>query len=298
MSESLLVTDGLTKDYGSHRALDSLSLRIRPGEIVGLLGPNGSGKTTAIRLIMGFLKPTSGSAKVAGYDSWKSSVEVRKRIAYLPGELRLYDGMTGRRLVTFLASLRGETIGSRADELANPLDIDLDRPLTQMSSGMKRKVALVAVLLPNVPLVILDEPTNTLDPTMRDELLVQLAKARDAGKTILFSSHVLQEVEAICDRVIILKKGQLVHEENVVDLRRGKHVTATLAGPVGTMGPDDKPLPAGAIRGQRLDLDHRGPIDRLTAWLAKQPLADIRIEPQGLGPIYQRIHGPQKNLPG
>src|SRR6185295_18762408 len=127
-----------------------------------------------------------------------------------PGELRLYDTMTGRRLVTFLGQLRGEPPGPEVDALAKKLDIDIDRPLTHMSSGMKRKVALLAVLVPNVPLIILDEPTNTLDPTMRDEFLLQLRLAKEAGKAILFSSHVLQEVEAVCDRVAILRKGKLV----------------------------------------------------------------------------------------
>jgi ABC-2 type transport system ATP-binding protein len=285
MADELLRVDGLTKVYGKFRALDGLNLSVRPGEIVGLLGPNGSGKTTALRLVLGFLRATDGTATVAGFDCWHQSVEVRRRISYLPGELRLYDGMTGRRLVSFLASLRGEAIDGRADDLARQLDIDLDRPLTQMSSGMKRKVALVAVLLPKVPLVILDEPTNTLDPTMRDELLVQLQRARDEGKAVLFSSHVLQEVEAICDRVVILKKGRLVHEENVIELRRGRHVTATLAGPV-TAGPAGS-VPT--IVGDRLALSYRGPVPELMAWLATQPLADVRIEPQGLSDIYKRF---------
>jgi ABC-2 type transport system ATP-binding protein len=289
MAEALLSTHSLTKDYGRFRALDSLSLAIKPGEIVGLLGPNGSGKTTALRLILGFIKATSGTAKVSGFDCWKQSVEVRRRISYLPGELRLYDGMTGRQLVSFLASLRGETLDPSADELAKQLDIDLDRKLTQLSSGMKRKVALVAILLPNVPFVILDEPTNTLDPVMRDELLTQLRRARDRGKTILFSSHVLQEVEAICDRVIILKKGQFVHEENVLELRKGRHVTAMLSGPAPVLGPDDTPL-ASQPDG-RLDLTYRGPMPKLMTWLAGQSLNDVRIEPQGLGPIYYRYHG-------
>jgi ABC-2 type transport system ATP-binding protein len=290
MAEPLLVADRLTKDYGPARALDGLTLAVRPGEVVGILGPNGSGKTTAIRLILGFIRATAGSSRVAGFDSWADSVEVRKRVAYLPGELRLYEGMTGRRLVAFLASLRGEKDDGRADALAKQLDIDLDRPLTQMSSGMKRKVALIAVLTPNVPLVILDEPTNTLDPTMRDELLDQLRAAKAAGKAVLFSSHVLQEVEAVCDRVVILKKGKLVHEEDVAALKVGRHVTGTLTGPPPVTGPDGTTLSPGATAAGMLSLSHRGPLADLLTWLARQPLADVRIEPEGLGPIYKRYH--------
>ena len=143
MPEPLLVADRLTKDYGSFRALDALTLGVEPGEIVGLLGPNGSGKSTALRLFLGFLKATSGRCSVAGFDSWQQSVEARRRVAYLPSELRLYETMTGRRLVRFLADLRGERLEAEADRLAKQLDVPLDKPLTQLSSGMKRKVALL-----------------------------------------------------------------------------------------------------------------------------------------------------------
>jgi len=206
MSEPLLVTENLTKDYGSFRALESMNLALQPGEVFGLLGPNGSGKSTALRLMLGFLQPTAGRALISGFDCWHQGVESRKRVAYLPGELRLYENMTGRRLVKFLAGLRGDVVGSEVEALAKKLDIDIDRPLTHMSSGMKRKVALLAVLVPKVPLIILDEPTNTLDPNMRDELLEQLRQAKDRGQTVLFSSHVLHEVEAVCDRVGILRQ--------------------------------------------------------------------------------------------
>ena len=176
--------------------------------------------------MLGFLRPTAGRAAIAGFDCWHDGVEARKRVAYLPGELRLYDTMTGRRLVTFLGQLRGEPPGAEVDALAKRLDIDIDRPLTHMSSGMKRKVALLTVLVPKVPLIILDEPTNTLDPTMRDELLDQLRLAKARGQAVLFSSHVLHEVEAVCDRVAILRRGELVHLQDMSELREGRTVSA------------------------------------------------------------------------
>ena len=282
--EGLLAADRLTKDYGRFRALDALTLRVDPGEVVGLLGPNGSGKSTALRCVLGFLRPTSGCARVGGFDCWRQSVEVRKRVAYLPGELRLYETMTGRQLVKFLGQLRGEV--PSPDALARKLDIDIDKPLVQMSSGMKRKVALLAILLPAVPLLILDEPTNTLDPTMRDELLEQILLAKRGGKAVLFSSHVLQEVEAVCDRVLILRRGQLVHEQAMAELRAGRSVTATLTGPLAGELPGE-----GEVRDGRLTLDYRGELPALLAWLATQPLAELRIEPRGLGPIYRKFHG-------
>jgi ABC-2 type transport system ATP-binding protein len=291
MSQPLLLTEGLTKDYGSFRALADLTLSVAPGEIVGLLGPNGSGKSTALRVLLGFLSPTSGRATIGGFDCWAQSVEVRKRVAYLPGELRLYDTMTGRRLVTFLSELRGGPPGPEVDALAKKLDIDIDRPLTQMSSGMKRKVALLAVLVPKVPLIILDEPTNTLDPTMRDELLDQLRDARGRGQAVLFSSHVLHEVETVCDRVAVLRRGELVHVQQMAELREGRSVRARLTGPPPALGPDGSALAPESTAGGRLQMTFRGPLPVLLDWLSKQPLADLVVEAQSLAPIYKKFHG-------
>lgn len=291
MSDPLLAARDLTKDYGSFRALSDVNLTVSPGEIVGLLGPNGSGKSTALRLMLGFLRATKGQASIAGFDCWTRGVEARKRVAYLPGELRLYESMTGRGLVTFLSNLRGDSPGPEVDALAKKLEINIDSPLTTMSSGMKRKVALLTVLVPRVPLIILDEPTNTLDPTMRDELLEQLKLARQRGQSVLFSSHVLQEVEAICDRVAILKSGKVAHVRDMADLREERAVTATLTGPAPLMGPEGGPLDSAAITEGRLHLAYRGSLTTLLNWLAHQPLGDLRIEPMGLGPIYRKIHG-------
>src|SRR5262245_31396023 len=222
----LLHTEHLTKDYGRYRALDNLNLTIAPGEVFGLLGPNGSGKTTALRLLLGFLKPTAGSAWIAEHDCWRNSVTARREVAYLPGELRLYENMTGRQLVRFLSDLRGRPPSAEVDDLAKRLDIDLDRPIADLSSGMKRKVALLQVLVTHARLLILDEPTNTLDPTMRDELLSQLRRAREQGQAVLFSSHVLTEVEQVCDRVGILQRGRLVHVQDMRDVPQTRLVHA------------------------------------------------------------------------
>ena len=291
MPTPILLAENLTKVYGNFAALKSLNLTIRAGEVVGLLGPNGSGKTTALRSFLGFLKPTEGRAELGGHDCWRDSVAARRKVAYLPGELRLYDSMTGRQLVQFLGKLRGDVPGDEVDVLARRLDIDPDKPLTTMSSGMKRKVALLTVLLPRVPLVILDEPTNTLDPTMRDELMEQLLLAKVAGKAVLFSSHVLQEVEAVCDRVVILRKGELVHVQDMNELRDGRHVAGNFTGRAPNMGPPGTPLPPGSIDGGgRLDFDYHGPTPELLSWLARQPVEDLRVEPLGLAGIYKKYH--------
>jgi ABC-2 type transport system ATP-binding protein len=287
----LLCTERLTKDYGRFRALDGLQLSIAPGEVFGLLGPNGSGKTTALRLLLGFLRPTAGRAWIAGHDCWHDGVAARRHMAYLPGELRLYENMTGRQLVHFLTRLRGQRCNSEVDVLARRLDIDLDRPIAHLSSGMKRKVALLQVLVPQVPLLILDEPTNTLDPTMRDELLGQLRQASRQGQAVLFSSHVLAEVEQVCDRVGILRRGRLVHLQAMKELREAHLIRARFAGRPPEQFPD---LPGLQLQEQgqnELTLEYTGPLPPLVEWLGRQALADLRFEPLGLSAIYRRYHG-------
>ncbi len=286
----LLQTDKLTKDYGSRRALDRLTLSIAPGEIFALLGPNGSGKSTALRLLLGFLRPTSGRASIAGHDCWRDSVAARREVAYLPGELRLYENMTGRRLVRFLCRLRGQMRDADIDELAHRFDIDVDRPIADLSSGMKRKIALLQVLLPHTPLVILDEPTNTLDPTMRDELLAQLRRARDRGQAILFSSHVLGEVEKVCDRVGILQDGKLVHLQDMKALRQGRLIRVRCSADHETL-PNLEGLDVRERADHRLLLEHTGALPPLLAWLSRQPVAELSVEPLGLASIYHRYHG-------
>ena len=287
MTNPLLIADRLTKDYGSFRALDALSLEVRPGEVVGLLGPNGSGKSTALRLFVGFLKPTAGRCTIAGFDSWTQSVEVRRNVVYLPSELRLYETMTGRRLIRFMAELRGDRNDGDADRLAKQLDVPLDKPLTQLSSGMKRKVALIAALLPRVPFIVLDEPTSALDPTMRGQLLEQLTQAKKRGQAVLFSSHVLAEAEQVCDRVAILRGGKLVHLQEMSALHEGRYVRARFVTPP-AVDPDGKAL---TMSDGNVELEYRGPLSALLNWLNQHSPTDVRIEPLGLGPLYARIQG-------
>jgi ABC-2 type transport system ATP-binding protein len=290
-TDLLLRTEALTKDYGKVRALDALTLHIRPGEVFGLLGPNGSGKSTALRLLLGFLRPSSGGAWIAGHDCWRDGVAVRRHVTYLPGELRLYENMTGRQIVAFLARLRGQPVDGDLDALARRFDIDLSRPLVQLSSGMKRKVALLTVLVPRVPLVILDEPTNTLDPTMRDELLGQLREARDRGQTVLFSSHVLAEVERVCDRVGILQRGRLVHLQALAELREEERSVHVRFRQPPDAWPDLPGLEPPVAAGSETRFVHRGPLGPLLDWLGRQAVADLRIEPLGLAGVYARYHG-------
>jgi ABC-2 type transport system ATP-binding protein len=251
------------------------------------LGPNGSGKSTAIRLLLGMLRPTLGTARIGGFDCWKHSLQVRRLVSYLPGELRLYDNLTGRQLLRFLAGLRGLQVQGDTDRLAARFGIDVDRPLSQLSSGMKRKIALMQVILARTPLAILDEPTNTLDPTMRDELLDQIRESRDRGQAVLFSSHVLQEVEHVCDRVAILAEGRLVHLQSLAELRSRRKAVVTFR------RPPSLPLPPHVEAEQtestwRLHIE--GDLQPTLTWLAQGDVAELRIEPEGLAGIYHRYH--------
>jgi ABC-2 type transport system ATP-binding protein len=291
--EHLLRTEHLSKKYGNFLALDDLDLSVRPGEVFGVLGPNGSGKTTALRLILGFLRPSSGHAWVAGHECWHDGVAARRHIAYLPGELRLYENLTGRQLVRFLTRLRGRRAAGDLSELARSFDIDLDRPIAALSSGMKRKVALLQVLVAQAELVIMDEPTNALDPTMRDELLGQVRRARERGQAVMFSSHVLAEVEQVCDRVAILRQGRLVHLQELAALRDGRlvHVRFRDGGVRRGEIPGLDGLRVLNKKADALVLESSGPLAPLLEWLASQPLEELRIGPLGLRGIYQRFHG-------
>jgi ABC-2 type transport system ATP-binding protein len=209
----------------------------------------------------------------------------------LPGELRLYENMTGRRLIRFLTRLRDAPENGQLNRLADAFEIDLSRPIAALSSGMKRKLALLQVLLPRSSLLILDEPTNTLDPSMRDALLEQLRAAGRNGQAVLFSSHVLSEVERVCDRVGILKNGRLVHLQAMPELREARLVRVTVGKAVAT-APELPSLYKFHVAGSRIEMEYAGPLPPLLDWLARHDARELQIEPLGLGPIYHRYHGP------
>ncbi len=295
-SDLLVEMRNLGKSYGYFRpfpALQNLNLTVRPGEVVGLLGPNGSGKSTALRLLLGFLRPSQGIVRLAGYDPWTQGALARQAVAYLPGELHLYDNLTLRQMAYFLADLRGAEVELEVRQLADMFSLPLDTPMRHGSSGMRRKAALVALLAPRTPLLVLDEPTNTLDPAMRNALLDLISQGAKQGQGILFSSHVLEEVEAVCHRVIILRKGKLEAQWDGVELRRGRRIRAVLGGPLVGAPPDGfgamLVVEAGRLN---LEVERFGP--EVLGWLALQPISDLRIEPLGLGKLYHAIHGAQE----
>jgi len=286
----LVVTDHLTKRYHTFAALDGVSVQVRGGEIFGLLGPNGAGKTTLLRLLLGYLAPTSGSARIAGFDCVSQSLDVRSRTAYLPGEARLFRRMSGHAVLDFFSGLRRECRRADAARVAERLDLDCSRQVARMSTGMRQKLALAVVLATDVPLVILDEPTANLDPTARAEVLKLVLEAREAGRTVIFSSHVLSEVEETCDRVVILRKGRLVHEQSIEQMRRSHRITARLTGDLGPVPAElDRLVRVTAGDDGHVRLESGESLAKLLGWLARLPLAEVRIEPVGLAAIYEEF---------
>jgi ABC-2 type transport system ATP-binding protein len=290
MSTVLIETDRLTKRYGTTTALDDCNLAVRRGEIFGLLGPNGAGKTTLLRLLLGYLRPTSGRAAVDGLDCERNSLEVRRRVGYLPGDVRLFPALRAREVLDFCGGFRDRGFAERARRLAARFDLDLNRRTTAMSTGMRQKLGLVAALAVAAPTVILDEPTANLDPTVRSEVLEAVRDARAAGGTIIFSSHILDEVERLCDRVILLRDGRLVHEQELDALRRQHRIVVQFAGPVPTLPAEFMTCGELQVDGRELTIITSAALAPWLGRLAALPLIDVQIQPLGLSAVYHRFH--------
>jgi ABC-2 type transport system ATP-binding protein len=294
---ALVVTDGLTKFYGQVRALDALSVRIPRGEVFGLLGPNGSGKTTTIRLLLGLLRPTSGRASVAGFDSWRQSLDVRRLVSYLPGELRMYGSFTGLGMLKLLSDLRDGMGLDRAVAIAERImKLNLKRRIRTYSTGMKQKLAVAQVFADPVDTLILDEPTSALDPSARGIVLGLVQEARSHGQTVIFSGHVLSEVEQVADRVAIMRKGRLMHVEDMHARRKLRMLLVRFKD-----GQQEPPLPEElelSVRersGGTVLLEHRGELAPLLRWLSTVAVEDLAIGTEDLRSLYEEFHGP--NVP-
>ncbi len=210
---------GLTKSYGSRRGVVELEFEVEQGEVFGYLGPNGAGKTTTIRMLLDLIRPTEGRVELFGSDVRRSSVELRRRLGYLPGEARLYEKLTGGQLVEYFASLRGLTDVSEATRLAGRFQLDLDVPIRALSRGNRQKVGIVQAFMHQPDLLVLDEPTSGLDPLMQQVFAELVRETTAAGRTVFLSSHVLPEVQHIADRVGVIRDGRLVTVDSVENLR-------------------------------------------------------------------------------
>jgi len=219
---SIIECKNLSKFYGKHRGIEDLSLEVKKGEIFGFLGPNGAGKTTTIRTLLGFLHKTSGEGSVFGLDISKESIQIRKKIAYLPGELGLYVGMTGRQNLKYLLSLYDVNVKwEKVEKLAKRLNFDMDKKVKELSKGNKQKIGNILVLAPDVDLYVLDEPTSGLDPLMQMEFYnILRERQEETGATVFLSSHLLPEIEKVADRVGIIRDGKLIEVSSIAELKK------------------------------------------------------------------------------
>lgn len=293
-TEPALLINGLTKSYGRVQALRGVDLEVGRGEVFGFLGPNGAGKTTTIRCLLDLIRPDSGTLRVLGLDPQAEPVAVRRRVAYLPGELSLEANLTAERVLRYLADLRGDTIDwNRVRRLAGRLNLDLKTPIKNMSKGNKQKVGVVQAFMAPAELLLLDEPTAGLDPLMQHEVYRLVREAQTAGATIFFSSHIIGEVEAIAGRVAIIRDGRIVRtldprELIAMSMRR---VRVRLR----------EPLPEGALvavpgatlivrNGSSLTVQIEGEMDSLIKALSAFPIIDLETERPSLEEIFLTLY--------
>jgi ABC-2 type transport system ATP-binding protein len=283
----------LTKDYGSVRALDAVSLSVEPGEIIGFLGPNGAGKTTAIRILFDLIRPTSGSAHVYGLDCQAQSLAARARMGYLPGEMHLYEGLTGRQTIDFFATLRRRPAESAfVDQLVARLEFDPSRRVGAYSKGNRQKLGLILAMMHRPDILVLDEPTSGLDPLVQDEVAHLLFEFAAEGRTVFFSSHVMSEVERMCHRAAFLREGRLVAVEDVAAIKgRSLHIVeVTFA----------EPLPADAFRlagirevqrdGNTLHLEVQYGLDAVIKVISRYRVVDLRTEQPSLDQVFRAYY--------
>jgi ABC-2 type transport system ATP-binding protein len=285
--------DALTKLYGKSRGVLDLDFAVEAGEVFGFLGPNGAGKTTTIRLMLDLIRPTRGRLSVLGHDSTRDSVEIRRRIGYLPGDLRLYERLTPRELFRFFSHLRGLASLARGELLAERLDLDLDRRIKELSRGNRQKVGLIQAFMHEPDLLVLDEPTNGLDPLVQETFYELVGEVTAGGGTVFLSSHDLSEVQHVADRVALIRDGRLQLVETVDTLRSRAfvHVEVTFA----------EPPPADAFSGLEgaRELERRGhvvvfalegEIDSLLKALARFHVRALDVHEADLEDIFLALY--------
>lgn len=290
MSDVITVS-GLTKSYGANRALDRLDLSVRAGEVHGFLGPNGAGKSTTIRILLGLIRADAGNARLWDGDPWRQATELHRRLAYVPGDVTLWPGLTGGEVIDLLGRSRGGLNPRRRAELLDRFELDPGKKSRTYSKGNRQKVALVAALASETELLILDEPTSGLDPLMEAAFSACMLEEKRAGRTILLSSHILSEVEALCDRVSIIRAGRNVESGTLTGLRRlaRTSITAELAGPApelegGLPGVHDLRVDHGRLSCQV----ESGALDALLARLSAIGVHSLTCRPPSLEELFLR----------
>jgi ABC-2 type transport system ATP-binding protein len=293
-AETAIRTTRLTKDYGHGRGLFGLDFEVRRGEILGFLGPNGAGKSTTMRLLLDLIKPTSGSATLLGLDAQAKSLEIRRRVGFLPGELALYPGLSGAAMLDYLAELRGGVDRRVRDTLAERFDADLGRKVGELSTGNRQKLGLIQAFMHEPELMILDEPIAGLDPLVQQSFHALLREVAAQGRTVLLSSHTLSEVERVADRVAILRRGRLVVVDSLARLRAVavQRLEIEFGGAPARVGeiaavPGVREV---AFEGTHLVVAFEGSADALVKALAAHEVRSIRSRDDDLEEIFLRYY--------
>ena len=292
MTATAIRTEGLTKRYGTVDALSNLDLEIAPGEVLGYLGPNGSGKTTTIRLLLGLIRPTAGRSEIFGLDSQRDAVGAHRHLSYVPGEANLWPSLTGEETLHLLARVQGVVDAPYRDELVDRFDLDITKKVRAYSKGNRQKLILVAGLMGRAELLILDEPTSGLDPLMEQAFRHSVNEAKERGQTVFLSSHILSEVEALCDRVGILRQGVLVDIGSLADMRHLSSLTieATFDGSV----PDLSRVPgvsAVQVDGRVVRCQVRGSVEPLLQVLATAGVHELISREPSLEELFLAHYG-------
>ncbi len=290
---TIIKTANLTKHYGKRLGIENVNLEVHGGEIFGYLGPNGAGKTTTIRTLLDFIRPTSGEARIFGLDTRANSVDIHRRIGYLAGDLELYGNMTGEDLLRYIGDLRDGLDWKYVQTLAARFECDLPRRIKTLSHGNKRKIGLIQAFMNKPELVILDEPTNGLDPLMQHEFYHLLDETKKAGRTVFLSSHIMPEVEKVCDRVAIIREGKLVTVETIGELKAKtlRRLEIHFARPVppgsfaGVPGVKDV-----SVQGDLLTCNVTGSLDALIKAAAKFEVIDIVSHEASLEEIFMTFY--------
>ena len=286
-------TSALVKTFGPVRALDGLDLEVATGEVHGFLGPNGSGKSTTIRVLLGLLRADAGEVDLLGGDPWHDAAELHSRLAYVPGDVNLWPGLTGGEVIDLLGELRGGLDARRRDDLLARFELDPRKKARTYSKGNRQKVALVAALASDAELLLLDEPTSGLDPLMESVFQQCIGEVKAEGRTVLLSSHILAEVEALCDRVSIIRAGRVVQSGTLADLRHLTRTTiaADLARPAGDLGHLDGVHDLVAEdRRVRFDVDDDR-IEEVMRRLADHGIRSLTSQPPTLEELFLRHYG-------
>ncbi|WP_036695955.1 ABC transporter ATP-binding protein [Paenibacillus taiwanensis] len=292
MSVSVIELNQLTKAYGSARGISNLSFTVEQGEIFGFIGPNGAGKSTTIRTLLGLIKPTSGSAAIFGKDTVQHGTEIRKEIGYLPSEVFYYDHMKVKDLLNYSASFYKKDCRSRIKELADSMNLDLNKRINDLSLGNKKKVGIIQGLLHEPKLIILDEPTSGLDPLMQQTFFELLEQENKKGATILFSSHILSEVQRLCDRVAIIKEGKLVKLEKMSVLKADsyKRIKLETTAPIPLHYFQLSGVHELEVKGSMIQFLYKGNLNVITAKLAAIEINNLWLEEPDLEEIFMHYY--------